>query len=283
MNTTTTTQDVQAQRGEGTWVAIPDITVPEDARVHSPEDINSRAQSMEKEGQLQNILLSKEGDKLVLVYGHGRLLSAQKLGWEKIRADVKEGLTETQKLLMTLAENEERENASPFFTARLYKKIMATEGTTKANELAVKLGRDAGDVSRILALCDLSAEVQEKLERSNFSMGQLREILRLPNDEQQLQLAQECTEKDYSVRELQTRVKHILAGAGPSETKPKVEPPVFNAGGQEFQFTGKGKRFEICTNEKPSRDLLDVYVQNFRCAVVNYLSAQEGGMQQKAA
>src|SRR5262249_10919842 len=93
---------------DGVWIPVNGITVPEDARQHTPEDIESRAQSMAKEGQLQNILLSKEGEKLVLVYGHGRLQSAQKLGWEKIRADVKEGLTESQKLLMTLAENEER-------------------------------------------------------------------------------------------------------------------------------------------------------------------------------
>src|ERR1700739_1791299 len=113
MNTTTTTQEACATQ-EGTWVAIKDITVPEDARVHSPEDIDSRAESMAKEGQLQNILLSKEGDKLVLVYGHGRLLSAQKLGWEKIRADVKEGLTESQKLMMMIAENDKREDFNPF-------------------------------------------------------------------------------------------------------------------------------------------------------------------------
>src|SRR5713101_7806550 len=112
MNTTNMSQ-------EGTWVVITGVTVPEDARKHTPEDIDSRAASMAREGQLENILLSKEGDQLVLVYGNGRLESAKKAGWEKIRADIKEGLTESQKLMMTLAENEERENASPFYTARL--------------------------------------------------------------------------------------------------------------------------------------------------------------------
>src|SRR5262249_23316098 len=103
MNTNNTTQEVQSQ--EGLWIEFNQITVPEDVRQHTQEDIDSRAQSMAKEGQLQNILLSKEGEKLVLVYGHGRLQSAQKLGWEKIRADVREGLSESQKLQMTLAEN----------------------------------------------------------------------------------------------------------------------------------------------------------------------------------
>src|SRR5437870_4929767 len=137
-NTMNTTNEVQTQ--EGSWVPISQITVPQDARVHTPEDIDSRAQSMAKEGQLQNILLSKEGEQLVLVYGHGRLQSALKLGWDKIRADVGEGLTESQKLLMTLAENEEREDASPFYTAGLYQKMMDLEHLENPGQLADRLG-----------------------------------------------------------------------------------------------------------------------------------------------
>src|SRR5258708_6093985 len=120
-----TTNEVTTQQDQ--WVDITRITVPEGVRPHTPEDVDSRAASMAKEGQLQSILLSKEGDQLLLVYGNGRLESAKKLGWEKIRADVKEGLTESQKLVITLAENEEREDASPFYTADLYNRIMAVE------------------------------------------------------------------------------------------------------------------------------------------------------------
>src|SRR5260370_26880388 len=121
------TNEVNTTVQEGASVPIAQITVPEDARPHTQEDIDSRAASMAREGQLENILLSREGERLVLVYGHGRLESAKKLGWDKIRADIKEGLTETQKLLMILAENNEREDASPFFTAGLYKRIMSAE------------------------------------------------------------------------------------------------------------------------------------------------------------
>src|SRR5260370_37802427 len=98
-----TQNDVTTQ--EGVLVLIDQIIVPEDARPHTQEDIDSRAISMDREGQAQSALLSKEGDKLVLVYGNGRLESAKKLGWEKLRCDIKEGLTETQKLMLVLAEN----------------------------------------------------------------------------------------------------------------------------------------------------------------------------------
>jgi ParB-like chromosome segregation protein Spo0J len=96
MNTTNEVNVSEVRPEEGSWFPISQIVVPEDARPHTPEDIDSRAASMAREGQLENILLSKEGDRLVLVYGHGRLESAKKLGWEKIRADIKEGLTENR-------------------------------------------------------------------------------------------------------------------------------------------------------------------------------------------
>jgi ParB family chromosome partitioning protein len=231
MNTTTTTQDAQVTQ-DGTWVAIQDIAVPADARVHSPEDVDSRAQSMAKEGQLQNILLSKEGDRLVLVYGHGRLESAKKLGWDKIRADVKEGLSETQKLLMTLAENEERENANPLYTAGLYKKIRYAEGLS-ADGLVDKMGKKKSAVYNYLMLADLPRELQEISTRVEIGLHHWLEIAKLPTPEAQVQLAQECAEKGYSVRELQARVKQLQnpkpEGCGePVNTVTDVKPIRFS-------------------------------------------------------
>src|SRR5665213_2754267 len=101
-------------------VPLTEITITADARPHSEADIDSRAVSMVRDGQEQNALLSKEGGKLILVYGHGRYLSAQKANLATLRCDIKEGLTESQKLLLILSENNERESASPFFTASLY-------------------------------------------------------------------------------------------------------------------------------------------------------------------
>src|SRR5438445_1619599 len=49
MNTTTTTQDVNTTH-EGIWVEIARISVPEDARPHTPEDVDSRALPGNRQG-----------------------------------------------------------------------------------------------------------------------------------------------------------------------------------------------------------------------------------------
>ena len=77
----------------------------------------------------------------MLVYGNGRLESAKKLGWEKIRADVKEGLTESQKLHDDAGGERRKGSASHFLHTLAYTmKLMETEHLTQ-EQLANKLGR----------------------------------------------------------------------------------------------------------------------------------------------
>src|SRR5438132_6860259 len=121
------------------WVDLNLVDLRQDARFHSDEEIDSLARSMEKK-QLQNIIVSREaslvsressqqsGDTLhdsrfTVVVGVGRVLAARKLNWQKIRADVYEGLTEFQKLDMIFSENEDRQNASPLYQALVLKEM----------------------------------------------------------------------------------------------------------------------------------------------------------------
>ena len=60
---------------------------------------------------------------------------------------MREGLTKGQKLVMTVAENNEREDASPFYTAQLYRMLMAEEQLDQ-NGLAEKLGKDKGSIGK---------------------------------------------------------------------------------------------------------------------------------------
>ena len=162
---TPVTPSVAKTLSEGTWVELQEIDVPDYARKHSPESVDSLALDMGKNGQLQNIVVVKKSDgRYECIIGNGRLEAAKKLGWEKIRADVKEGLTEGQKLVLTLAENEEREDVSPFDVAKLYSRIMAADGIEPV-KLAETVGKTLGHVSQILALGKLPAEVQDNFTR----------------------------------------------------------------------------------------------------------------------
>jgi len=263
---------------EGVWVPISQITIPEEARPHTQADIDSRAISMARDGQEQNALLSKEGDRLVLVYGHGRLLSAQKNNWEKLRCDIKEGLTETQKLMLALAENNERQDASPFYTALLYSKLMAAEGLSQ-NRLAQKMGVDQGLISKYITVLSLAPEVREVMNRFITPLAHALVIAKLPKPEDQIPLAQECAQKDYSVRELQARIKQLLnpAGSKAKEGKQAVQDTICDC---HFVFDGK----EVAV--KPRRFRMDKesfeeYALDIQVSLTQFVTGLKGGVYQK--
>ena len=255
------------------YIALAQIDIPESARPHTPEDQESLAQDMAKVGQLQEIVVAAKGDRYEVVAGVGRTLAARKLGWEKIRCLIKEGLSDFEKARITYAENEEREDADPFYQAAQLQKMMKAKGWTQ-DELASEIGQAESNVKVYLALLKVSPEFQTGARRLALSISQLREILRLENDQDRIKLAQETHDKDLSVRALKALVDKQLNKAPKAEksTKEQAAHPVFNAGGQSFTFAQKGKHFTMVT-EPPSMDMLDVFMQNTRCAVIDYLNA----------
>jgi ParB/RepB/Spo0J family partition protein len=253
------------------WIELSLIDVPEYGRVHSPVAIETLAGDMAKNGQLQNAVVSKdEGGRYTLVIGKGRLEAARKLGWEKIRADVKEGLTEAQKLAMIAAENEAREDACPFYTAMLYAELIKACGLTQ-QQLADQIARDASYVSLYMNLAQVPREIWNDHQPELTSLRLCLEIAKAKDPDHQKKLV-EAAAKDglgtAAVKKLATKLKGNGTGDGAAEGN-ATQPPEPEG---PFQITGKGKGLVIRSKEKPSTDLLDVYVQDFRCAVVDFLA-----------
>jgi len=88
-------------------------------RDRDPEKFQNLVNSIEKHGLIEPIIVGpnpKEGSKkkpYMLMAGHGRLLAAKKLGWQKIPAVVEEKF----ELRVYLGENSMRRDLSPFDAA----------------------------------------------------------------------------------------------------------------------------------------------------------------------
>ena len=72
------------------------------------------ADSMSAQGQLQPIIVAPRNDgRYALLAGNCRKAAAEKLGWETIRAEVREGLSEDESRLIEIDENLKRNDLSP--------------------------------------------------------------------------------------------------------------------------------------------------------------------------
>jgi ParB/RepB/Spo0J family partition protein len=227
---------------ETRYIEVSKIGIPQDARPHSPEDLASLAADMAKEGQLQEIVvvpvnsgpltgssngqtdpctLSIDNCLFMVVAGVGRVLAARQLNWEKIRCLVKDNLSDFDRLRITFAENEERENVSPIYQAQLLDAMKKAKNCDQ-RELAAEIGKTEANVSQYLSLLSFSTEVQKNLNRFKFSLVQLLEIRKLEGDEAQLKAAKEIEEGGLTVKETKKAVqKHLEAqGKAPKAKKP---------------------------------------------------------------
>ena len=84
------------------------IPYARNARTHSPEQVAQIAASIKEFGFNNPILVDSDNG---VIAGHGRLLAAQKLGFDKVPCIELSYLTEAQKRAYILADNKLAENA----------------------------------------------------------------------------------------------------------------------------------------------------------------------------
>ncbi len=191
-------------------IDLAQIDVPQDARPHDPDKLALLADDMQKQGQLQEIVVTPTtSDRFEVVAGVGRVQAARKLGWTQIRASVREGLSEFDKARITYAENEDREDADPFYQAAQLDKMMKAKGWTQ-EQLADFVGQAESNVKIYLALVNVSPAFRDGASRLALTITQLNQLLRLPADQDRIALAQECHSKDLSVRQLKALVDQKL-------------------------------------------------------------------------
>ena len=191
------------------WVDLPQCDIRKDARFHPDEEIENLAKSMAVK-QLQNIIVCREGDRLEVIVGVGRVLAAKKLGWAKIRADVYEGLTEFQKLEMTFSGNEDRKNASPLYQAQLLKAMQGSGPEELTHEqLAERMGKERSTVANYIRLLKLPPDIQVAVRNNQLSMGHARALINVDTIDKQLYLFNEIKKKGLSVRQTEELVRQL--------------------------------------------------------------------------
>lgn len=72
-------------------------------RLHSAEQIDQIAASMQEFGQAQLVVVDAKGE---IIAGHGRVLAAEQLGWKQVVVGIARGWSETKKRAYRIADNQ---------------------------------------------------------------------------------------------------------------------------------------------------------------------------------
>ena len=188
-----------------------------------PEELKELQESLQASGLLQPVTIrpSSKGKGYELIAGERRLRAATGLGWKTIPAVVKD-LTDQEVLTLALVENLQRSDLNPIEEAEGYDQLIRDFGYTQQS-VATMVGKDRSTVANVIRILQLPPAVRKMIESGELSAGQARPLLSLTTEAQMNQYARLATEKGWSAREIERRVRESAETAS-SETPRRGRP-----------------------------------------------------------
>jgi len=195
--------------------------------------------SIEASGLLQPVIVRPREGAFEIIAGERRWRAAERLGWSKIPAVVRDADDQTL-LTLALIENLQRDDLSPIDEAKGYRRL-GDEFRLPQSEIARTVGRNRSTVANLMRLLQLPEEIQAMVHQGDLSEGHARALLAVGDQQRMLQLAREAAAQGWSVREMEA----VVAGQKDGSPSP-----------QERSATRKSQRGTTPADAKRIEDAL---------------------------
>ncbi len=193
-------------------IAVSDITPnPQQPRkTFDTEKLEELTESIKEHGVIQPLIVRKNGRKYEIVAGERRWRAAKNAKLKTVPVIVRE-YDNAKMAEIALVENIQRHDLNPIEEAEGIKRLMSEFGFNQ-EQAAKKIGRSRTAVTNILRLLNLPQDIRDAVSRETLTMGQVRPLLSLDNEEEQEQLALIIIEQGLSARAVEELVKKIKNG-----------------------------------------------------------------------
>ena len=182
------------------------------------KDIDELAASISQHGVLQPVVVRRMGRGYELIAGERRLRACKKAGIKTIPALVR-SVSDEELALLALVENLQRRGLNVLDEAEGYRNLIEKFGLTQ-EEVAVQVGKSQPTIANKLRLFKLPQGVLEELRRGAFTERHARALLRLPSEEQQIEVMETVLEGQLNVAQTDELVDEVTQEASP---KPQVK------------------------------------------------------------
>ena len=227
-------------------------------RVFDEEKLQELAASIKEFGVVQPLVVRQKGKSYELVAGERRLRAAALAGLTSVPAIIKE-YDDIKMMEIALVENIQRHDLNPIEEAQGLRRLMAECKLTQ-EQAAERVGRSRVAVTNILRLLNLPTEIQGYIIEGKLNMGQAKQLLGLPKQEQQLEVARSIMENGWSSRLTEQVVRLLKEGKQLKLVRELVEEKPESKG-----KTGRPKRV-------PSAN--DVFCRDFEQRLVELLGTK---------
>lgn len=197
----------EGEKIEEVDISLIDNNPKQPRKIFDPTLLDELAQSIKIYGVIQPILLTKKGERYLIVAGERRFRASIIAGKKSIPAIIKD-FDDKEIKEIALLENIQRQDLNPIETARAMKELMDTYGWTQET-LADRLGKSRPSIANNLRLLSLCPEVIDLVEKGKLSAGHARSLVVVTNPEVQLRLANQVMNNKLTVRDMENAVKDV--------------------------------------------------------------------------
>jgi ParB family chromosome partitioning protein len=189
-------------------IAVDQITTSDQQvrRIFNAEALRELAESIRLHGLLQPVLVRRLPDGYQLLAGERRWRAARLAGVSRIPALVRESPDESDRLVLGLIENLQREDLNPIEEAHGLRLLMDKGGLTQ-EEIANRLGRNRVSVAQSLRLLTGCPALQSAIGSGAISAGHGRALAGLPTFADQERGLKVALARRLSVRQTEAWVK----------------------------------------------------------------------------
>ena len=176
-------------------------------RFHSGiEGVDDLAESIKLHGLICPLPVTPKGGKFKLIAGERRLAAMDKLGWEKIPCIDFGEKGEAETLVTAIVENLERVDLSALERAKGFAEMIEAYGETE-KELGEKIRRSQSYVSHHLRLLKMvHPKILQYLHKDKITFGHAKVLMRLEDQEKQLEIAERIIKEGLSIMETAVEV-----------------------------------------------------------------------------
>lgn len=223
------------------------------------EKLQELAASIKEFGVVQPVVVRKKGRSYELVAGERRLRAAGLAGLTKVPAIVKD-YDDAKMMEIALIENIQRHDLNPIEEAQGLRRLMQEFKLTQ-EQTAEKVGRSRSAVTNILRLLNLPEQVQAHIINGVLTMGQAKQLLGLPKQEQMCEVAETIIANGWSSRMTEEVVRKLKEGKKLKIVRELVEEEAKNKDNKE---------------KKPKREPTenDIFCHDFEQRLVEFLGTK---------
>ena len=223
------------------------------------EKLQELAASIKEFGVVQPVVVRKKGRNYELVAGERRLRAATLAGLTKVPAIVKD-YDDAKMMEIALIENIQRHDLNPIEEAQGLRRLMQEFKLTQ-EQTAEKVGRSRSAVTNILRLLNLPEQVQAHIINGVLTMGQAKQLLGLPKQEQMCEVAEAIIANGWSSRMTEEVVRKLKEGKKLKIVRELIEEEAKNKDNKE---------------KKPKREPTenDIFCHDFEQRLVEFLGTK---------